>query len=394
MRARIGIREVRALPLGSIIWDAAVIGFGARRRAAMRSSSSSSTRPRTGANGGTQSDASGALGHPIKPAPRPYDYLAPWSAARIQPQTSTLARRGAKTVAQLCDQYLADAEARPAVDAPEGRKEKASTLLTDRGRIIGYVKPLLGALPVVAVTRHDIEEFMHAVAAKGGTGTGKRTTGLVGGIFAYAIKHGMRADNPTHGVERVADGRRERRLSDPEYKALGAALQSAAERRVWPPFVGVAHFLLLTGWRSGEAVALRWSEVDFNRRTAVLPDTKTGKSVRPLSQAACGVLRSMQHAGDLIFPPARGRGVMTEYWWRFKHHIATPAGLPDDISPHTLRHSFASLAADLGFSEPTIASLLGHKGRSITSRYIHFADSALLSAADMVAGKIAEMIAP
>jgi integrase len=200
----------------------------------------------------------------------------------------------------LCDQYLADAEARPAVDAPEGRKEKASTLLTDRGRIIGYVKPLLGALPVVAVTRHDIEEFMHAVAAKGGTGTGKRTTGLVGGIFAYAIKHGMRADNPTHGVERVADGRRERRLSDPEYKALGAALQSATERRVWPPFVGVAHFLLLSGWRSGEAVALRWSDIDLDRRTATSTDTKTGRSVRPLAQAACDVLRGMDRTGDLV----------------------------------------------------------------------------------------------
>jgi integrase len=83
---------------------------------------------------------------------------------------------------------------------------------------------------------------------------------------------------------------------------------------------------------------------------------------------------------------------MTEYWWRFKHHIAIPGGLPADLTPHVLRHSFASLAADLGFSEPTIASLLGHKGRSITSRYIHSADSPLLSAADMVAGKIAEMM--
>jgi integrase len=392
MRARIGIREVRALPLGSIIWDAAVIGFGARRQ---RSDAVVFFLKYKTTDGRQRWHTIGRFGSPWTPDQARTEALRLLGAVvgGRDPAADKYTRGGAKTVAQLCDQYLADAEAGRLLTRRKVAK-KASTLLTDRGRIIGYVKPLLGALPVVAVTRHDIEEFMHTVAAKGGTGTGKRTTGLVGGIFAYAIKHGMRADNPTHGVERVADGRRERRLSDPEYKALGAALQSAAERRVWPPFVGVAHFLLLTGWRSGEAVALRWSEVDFNRRTAVLPDTKTGKSVRPLSQAACGVLRSMQHAGDLIFPPARGRGVMTEYWWRFKHHIATPAGLPDDISPHTLRHSFASLAADLGFSEPTIASLLGHKGRSITSRYIHFADSALLSAADMVAGKIAEMIAP
>jgi integrase len=235
---------------------------------------------------------------------------------------------------------------------------------------------------------------MHEVAAKGGKGTGKRTTGLMGGIFAYAVKHGMRQDNPTHGIERFADGRRERRLNEAEYKALGAALQSAVERRVWPPFVAVAHFLVLTGWRSGEAVALRWSEVDFNRRTAILPDTKTGKSVRPLAQAACAVLRGMNHAGDLIFPPTRGHRVMTGYWGRFMFHIAEPAGLPEDVSPHVLRHSFASLAADLGYSEPTIAALIGHQGRSITSRYVHSADAVLLAAADAVADKTLELMAP
>jgi integrase len=59
--------------------------------------------------------------------------------------------------------------------------------------------------------------------------------------------------------------------------------------------------------------------------------------------------------------------------------------LPADITPHVLRHSFASLAADLGYNEPTIATLLGHKAHSITSRYVHSADAVLLAAADAVA---------
>jgi integrase len=65
--------------------------------------------------------------------------------------------------------------------------------------------------------------------------------------------------------------------------------------------------------------------------------------------------------------------------------IAKLAELPSDITPHVLRHSFASLAADLGYNEPTIASLLGHKTHSITSRYMHSADAVLLAAADAVA---------
>jgi integrase len=62
------------------------------------------------------------------------------------------------------------------------------------------------------------------------------------------------------------------------------------------------------------------------------------------------------------------------------------------VTPHTLRHSFTSLAADLGYSEPTIAALVGHKGRTITSRYIHAADVVLLAAADRVASRTAELM--
>ena len=51
--------------------------------------------------------------------------------------------------------------------------------------------------------------------------------------------------------------------------------------------------------------------------------------------------------------------------------------------------AFASLAADLGYSEPTIAALVGHKGLTITSRYVHSADAVLLAAADAVANESA-----
>jgi integrase len=72
--------------------------------------------------------------------------------------------------------------------------------------------------------------------------------------------------------------------------------------------------------------------------------------------------------------------------------IAKLGDLPPDVTPHTLRHSFASLANDLGYSEPTIAALIGHRGHSITSRYIHTADPLLLAAADTIANRTAELM--
>ena len=77
-----------------------------------------------------------------------------------------------------------------------------------------------------------------------------------------------------------------------------------------------------------------------------------------------------------------------KFWLR----VAELGGLPSDVTPHVLRHSFASLAADLGYSEPTIAALIGHAGRSVTSRYVHAADAVLLAAADAVADKTAELL--
>jgi site-specific recombinase XerD len=67
-------------------------------------------------------------------------------------------------------------------------------------------------------------------------------------------------------------------------------------------------------------------------------------------------------------------------------------GLPADVTPHVLRHSFASLAGDLGYSEPTIAALIGHKRHTVTSRYVHAADAVLLAAADAVAERTAQLM--
>jgi hypothetical protein len=56
-----------------------------------------------------------------------------------------------------------------------------------------------------------------------------------------------------------------------------------------------------------------------------------------------------------------------------------------------LRHTFASVAGDLGFSELTIAALLGHASRGVTQRYVHI-DEALRMAADRVADEIASIL--
>ena len=281
--------------------------------------------------------------------------------------------------------------------------KKPSTLDGDRGRIDRHIVPILGALKIAAVTRRDVELFRDAVAegktaaqiktgkqglarVTGGKGTATRALGLLGAIFAFAVREELRTDNPVVGVHRHAYEQRRRRMTASEYAALAAALDNPPPN-LWPPGVTATRFLLLTGWRRGEALDLTWDEIDIDARTARLSDTKTGYSLRPLSKPACDLLRSLPRLGRHVFPASTTDARMNGYpkiWSR----IAAQANLPADVTPHTFRHSFASIAADLGYSEPTIAALIGHKGRTMTSRYVHSADAVLLAAADAVAERI------
>src|SRR6516162_9336511 len=405
-RARIGLRQVRALQPGQTLWDSSLPGFGARRQ--QGEAIVYVLKYRT-AGGRQRWFTIGQHGAPWTPesARRQAMQLLGDVARGGDPATEKRAARKAQTISELCDLYLAGATAGRLMTRRRSPK-KASTLATDFGRIERHIKPLLGRRTTGAVTREDVEAFMHDVAAgktasktktkprglarvRGGRGTATRTMGLLGAIFAYAVRHRMRTDNPVHGVTRFADGKRKRRLSDDEYKAFGDALRQANTENVWPAAIAVPRFLALTGWRSGEVLGLRWDEIDLARRTATLGDTKTGRSVRPLSHAACDVLRGLTRSGELVFVATRGTGRMLGFpklWAR----IAKLGELTADVTPHTLRHSFASLANDLGYSEPTIAALIGHQGHSVTSRYIHSADPVLLAAADAVANRTAELM--
>ena len=325
------------------------------------------------------------------------------------PASEKLAKRRGATMVDLCDLYL-EAATQGRLLTRRGKDKKTSTLATDRSRIEAHIKPLLGSRKISEVGRHDVEKFMHDIArgatkrrshlgkpravsiVRGGRGAATRTVGLLGAIFSYAARSGLRADNPVTGVIRFADRRRDRHLSDGEYRQLGDG--ASLSTGVWPLLaVAAARFLALTGWRSGEALKLRWCHLDLQTHIARLPDTKTGASARPLSLAAVQEIQKLARGGpnELVFPSTREGVAMSGFPSLFEK-IARAGGLPRDVTPHVLRHSFASVAADLGFSELTIAALIGHRGGSITSRYTHHADAVLLAAADQVAGRIMDLM--
>jgi integrase len=159
--------------------------------------------------------------------------------------------------------------------------------------------------------------------------------------------------------------------------------------------IGLAatRFLLLTGLRRMEALALPWGWVDSRSRCIRFEDTKSGAQLRPIGSAAISLLDALPRSGGqrFVFPAGRGEG----------HFIGLPRVLArlcrrarlSGVTVHVLRHSFAAAAAEMGFSELTIAGLLGHSVPGVTARYAHVPDRALLVAADQVSARIAAALA-
>lgn len=314
-------------------------------------------------------------------------------------------RRKSMTVSQLCDQYLKAAE-KGVILGRSRRPKKASTIEVDKGRIARHIKPLLGSKLVIDLDRADIVKFVrdvttgktarrdrsgkngNRVLVTGGAGTAARTTGFLGGILTYAVGEGIIATNPVQGVTLPADNVRDRRLSADEYRAIGSALTSEQSEIDTPQALTGAWLLALTGCRLGEISMLQWDEVDEAAGCFRLKDSKSGPSVRPVGREAFEVLRkAIRVSGNpYVLPALRKSGHyngLAGAWVRFMER----AGLVG-VTPHTMRHSYASVGGDLGFAESSIAAILGHAGGTVTSRYVHRLDVVLVAAANQIAKDI------
>ncbi len=290
MSEKIGIKTILAMKPNTIIWDATVKGFNARRQKSEAVTFSVYYRTQDGQQRWHRIGRFGVW-TPEQARKEAQRVLRARDLGE-DPSGARMALRNSPTMAELLAEYEADMVARRI------NRKKNSTIKADQSRIKIYIAPHLGKLKVVNVTQADMSTFAQQLSP----GSAKRIIGLTSGIFTYAIKKGLRETNPCRGLELPPDRKRLRRLSVVEYPLLWNTL--ANEKHITSE---IFLFLALTGWRSGEARLLKYSELDMDRRIATLADFKTGQSVRPLSGAAIDVIQRQPRASEYVFPLKNGK---------------------------------------------------------------------------------------
>jgi integrase len=312
------------------------------------------------------------------------------------------------TISQVCDWYLAEGRAGRLLGRNR-RPIKSASLDGDEGRINVHIKPLIGTQIVDGLILADVERLQAEIAAgrtaerarrryrggqtRGGPGVASRTVSTLRSLLGHAKRHGLIKTNPALGVRVMASNRKLRRLSREELAILGSTMASMAREGEHPTGLGSIRAMLLTGFRRLEVLGMHRSWIRAKENSICLPDTKTGQQVRIVGQAAIDLLvgQPVRDDSPYVFPADWGDGHFIGVV-RILDRVCTRAGL-DAVTPHVLRHTFASIAAELDFSELTIAGLLGHASRGVTQRYIHL-DKALVLAANRVAAEMEGLLSP
>jgi integrase len=261
---------------------------------------------------------------------------------------------------------------------------------TDETVLRIHILPTLGALAADEISGEAIADLLQRMRDKDyASGTTNRALIVLRFIFNLGRKWNVpgMSRNPTNGLSTAPDVHRDRFLTPEETQRLIAAIEGDENRTAAQAII----LLLLTGARRNEITQAKWHYVNWDKRTLLVPLSKSGKPrAIALNGPALELLRSLPRTPEnpFIFPsPITGRPSPHLYfpWDRIRRR----AGL-QGLRLHDLRHSFASFLVNNGVSLYVVQGLLGHAHARTTQRYAHLAQETLLDAAELVGNQVAK----
>ena len=256
---------------------------------------------------------------------------------------------------------------------------KPATRASHARNVHGLILPAFGAHRVDSITSRDVRSWFDQMAATR-PASANRALAVLSSLMKHAEALGLRPEgsNPCRGLRRRKSSFTARYLSTDELAALGHAL--ARVHAAHPTAVAALRFLLYTGARKSEALALRWAHIHGDR--AVLPDSKTGPRTLWLARPARAVIAALPRHDTCpwVFAGERGTPVSIAEAWR----AVRAAARLDGLRVHDCRHNFAAVAVGAGEGLRTVSGLLGHADIKTTFGYAHLAEEEVRRAADRV----------
>ena len=201
-------------------------------------------------------------------------------------------------------------------------------------------------------------------------------------FFRYLMREAVIRDDPTAQIAMPKIGRSlPKSLTEEEVESLLGA-----------PAVGdplgnrdrtMLEVLYATGLRVSELVNLRYSQVNLNQGVIRILGKGNRERLIPLGEEAVRWLNEFARAArgeillerqtDYLFPTRRGDRMTRQAFWHIIKRYARKAGVDRDLSPHTLRHAFATHLLNHGADLRVVQMLLGHSDLSTTQIYTHVA---------------------
>ena len=238
-------------------------------------------------------------------------------------------------------------------------------------------------VPIVATSRADLQDFIAwRVRAGARPRSTARQLSSFRRFFRYLVREGGITEDPTAQIAMPKIGRSlPKSLTEEEVEALlGAPVVSDPLGNRDRTMLEV---LYATGLRVSELVNLQHGQINLNQGVIRILGKGNRERLIPLGEEAVRWLMEFEHGArgeillerqtDFLFPTRRGDRMTRQAFWHIIKRYARKAGISKALSPHTLRHAFATHLLNHGADLRVVQMLLGHSDLSTTQIYTHVA---------------------